>query len=233
MKYAILMGLNKIDPEYYGTDGALRGCINDVNTWINLIKPDEFQVLLNEEATPENFLGCLHSVKVKAVEGDTIYIMYSGHGTQVPSTSKSEKDELDEAFCFYNRIFLDKNFNNNLATIKKGIKVVGIFDCCFSGGVHRNALGIRKSIKATLPIPAPIPIKSRILKCSFLSINASAESQPALDGEVNGLFTETMFKTYTGHPLLSWTKAASELVTQQKINFKSYGTKFDWSTFVL
>jgi hypothetical protein len=50
---------------------------------------------------------------------------------------------------------------------------------------------------------------------------------------VNGLFTETMFKTYTGHPLISWTKAASELVTQQKINFKSYGTKFDWSTFVL
>ena len=95
------MGLNKIDPTYYGTDGALKGCLNDVDSWINLIKPDEFQVILNEDATPENFLGCLHSVKTKAKAGDTIYIMYSGHGTQIEPGQ--EQDTIDEAFCFYNR----------------------------------------------------------------------------------------------------------------------------------
>ena len=230
MKYAILMGLNKIDPTYYGTDGALKGCLNDVNSWIALIKPDEYKVLLNEDATPENFLGCLHSVKTKAKAGDTIYIMYSGHGTQIESGQ--EQDTIDEAFCFYNRIFMDKNFNNNIATIKKGIKVVGIFDCCFSGGISRFVINQRKK---ALPVSKgySVKIKLKPLKCSFISINAAAENQPALDGDKNGLFTETMVNTHKGQPLVEWVKTASNLVTQQKINFKTYGAKYDWSTFVL
>ena len=230
MKYAILMGLNLIDPKYYGSNGKLEGCINDVKTWLDLIEPDVVETMINSDATPENFLGVLHDFNTRMVKGDTLFILYSGHGTQVRSSYKSEKDGLDEAFCFYNRVFLDKNFNDNLSRIRKGVQVVGIYDCCFSGGVSRNTkMAKNKSFQVEMQNRQVFPQKS--LKCSYLALNASLESQPAMDGTKNGLFTETMKNTFKGQPILEWVKEASKLVKVQTINHKISGAKFDWSTF--
>ena len=236
MKYLISFGLNQINPKYYGTDGKLSGCINDINDVSQWFKPDEWYYCENNEATTTAFINTMNYAANKAQAGDIVLVNYSGHGTQVLNKDAKEKDGIDEGFCFYDKILLDKTFSNLVAQFKEGVKVIALIDACHSGGLSREAIdpNLYKIKRLVLPYRTREVIKLNPIKCSYLGLLACGEDQSAMDGEKNGLFTETMLKNYKqGTDVLTWIKNASKKVTVQKFNYKTYGKSFAWKEFKL
>lgn len=97
--------------------------------------------------TYDNILAELDDITQKATKGDFVYIHYSGHGTQSPTTVASENTKLKGDFAL---VLVDKSYRGgylhgcDLAhhlsrMVEKGIQVTMVLDSCFSGSVARQA----------------------------------------------------------------------------------------------
>lgn len=160
MKRAVLIGIN-----YFGSDCELRGCHNDVDTMKNFLCQHgytEFTVLRDTQGdtkfllpdcpTKNNILSELNKAILKTVEGDYLFIHYSGHGSYLNDQNNDEKDGQDECICpvDYNSsvnlytstsdlnedsgFIRDDTLNDILVKgLAKGAKLRVCFDSCHSG----------------------------------------------------------------------------------------------------
>src|SRR6185503_6705626 len=84
---SIHIGLDKIDPSHYGTNGILPYCVNDAEALKNLAEGEHYSVrdfLTNEEATATKVLTALAAAADELEPGDILMITYSGHGGFFP-----------------------------------------------------------------------------------------------------------------------------------------------------
>jgi len=140
MKKALLIGIN-----YRGTGSALRGCINDVHNVKQMLLNKGFEegniVMLTDdtETKPTKNNISAELAKICASDANTIYIHYSGHGTQVRDTNHDEPDGKDEAICpldyMHSGMIADDVIREHLCTVKPGVNVFCVFDACHSGTV--------------------------------------------------------------------------------------------------
>lgn len=141
MKRALLIGIN-----YEGTQHSLRGCINDIEMINNMLQSkfgySDIRRLIEGEATTSNILRELERIVSDSIDGDEIYIHYSGHGSQIPDynneSSYEEIDRLDEIICpidldWREKIIRDDDFNRIFSIVRDGVKLVIVLDCCHSG----------------------------------------------------------------------------------------------------
>lgn len=150
MKRAIIIGLN-----YTGQPYALPDCEQDADMMAAMFEKQGVETFVQKgECSPNWLLSHLaHVAATQQGPKDTLYIYFSGHGTQFPD--KTEKNETGEAICLYEKrkgITLLKD-NDLVAAIDRipGTKII-IFDSCFSGGMDRDAVAPiegmkRKSLK--------------------------------------------------------------------------------------
>ena len=139
MKHAIVIGLN-----YTGEDYALPDCEIDADVMAAMLRGGAgAQVSVTKgECSPESIISYLVNVAaIQQKSGDTLYLYFSGHGTQFFDTS--EPDSTGEAICLYDdrkgiSILKDDDLRNALDKIP-GTKIV-ILDSCFSGGMERAAV---------------------------------------------------------------------------------------------
>jgi hypothetical protein len=98
--------------------------------------------LIEGEATTSNILRELERIVSDSIDGDEIYIHYSGHGSQIPDynneSSYEEIDRLDEIICpidldWREKIIRDDDFNRIFSIVRDGVKLVIVLDCCHSG----------------------------------------------------------------------------------------------------
>lgn len=110
-RLAVLVGCN-----YTNSRHELRGCINDVQTMIDVLvsrfgfKTEHIELLTDDPGAPimptgANIRGALGRMIDKAEAGDVLFFHYSGHGTRIPS-SKGHGSKQDEAIvpCDFNLI---------------------------------------------------------------------------------------------------------------------------------
>lgn len=97
-KSALLIGIN-----YTNTPYELYGCINDTKNVKNLLQTKYGYTdikMLNDETTEkptrQNILNGLQTLLTNAEPGDTVFFMYSGHGTCTYDYSGDETDGQDE-----------------------------------------------------------------------------------------------------------------------------------------
>jgi hypothetical protein len=137
-KSALLIGIN-----YIGTNNQLSGCINDVesiNQLLQTYKYDNITMLTDNttiKPTKTNILTSLKNLFINAKDGDTLYIHYSGHGTNTSDSNRDESDGRDELIIplDFNLIVDDELrecINTNLTV---NANVLAVFDCCYSGTV--------------------------------------------------------------------------------------------------
>lgn len=140
MKRALIVGIN-----YENTDHALQGCLNDVDNVKALLHLKEFNditVLREQEATTANILKALRELTTGVEVGDIIYFHYSGHGSQLPSTT--ETDKFDEIICpidlnWKDRVITDNDLKSIFNPVVTGANVTVVLDCCHSGsGLDHN-----------------------------------------------------------------------------------------------
>ncbi len=152
MKRAFLIGIN-----YIGSSCELKGCVNDVLNVRKLLMdsfcylPENIIMLddmgLNEMPTKANILKYLDEFVGKTQDGDTLFIHYSGHGSQVDDIDGDEilnveapgKDDV-LCPCDYDKYNGEEGFitddylkANVVNKLPRGAKLRVFFDCCFSG----------------------------------------------------------------------------------------------------
>lgn len=142
-KKALLVGIN-----YKGTPNELYGCINDTDNMKSLLESKfAFQNFVfltdntNKKPTKQNIINEFTNLLVNALSGDTLFFLYSGHGTITTDVNKDELDGRDEVIVpidatSIQSCIVDDELNKIIQTnLKSGVKLFTLFDSCFSGTV--------------------------------------------------------------------------------------------------
>ncbi|RCV17100.1 hypothetical protein SETIT_3G192500v2 [Setaria italica] len=142
-KRAVLVGIN-----YPGTDGELKGCLNDVSRMRRCLVErfgfDEAGIRVLADADPStppptgaNIRLELERLVAGARAGDTLFFHYSGHGLQLPAETGEDDDTgYDECIvpCDLNLI-KDQDFTELVAKVPDGCLFTMVSDSCHSGGL--------------------------------------------------------------------------------------------------
>eukprot|EP01064_Diplonema_japonicum_P014404 TRINITY_DN2202_c0_g2_i1.p1 TRINITY_DN2202_c0_g2~~TRINITY_DN2202_c0_g2_i1.p1 ORF type:complete len:396 (+),score=130.25 TRINITY_DN2202_c0_g2_i1:53-1240(+) len=144
---ALLIGIN-----YYGQQGQLSGCVNDVKTMQNLVRQNGLasgsyqEVILVDDRqfpgakypTKQEMLNAFRWLASNNRPGDTLFLHYSGHGGQQKDTSGDEADGYDETlipvdYKTAGQISDDEVFNLLVRPLPAGVRMTAVMDCCHSG----------------------------------------------------------------------------------------------------
>lgn len=134
---AVLFGLN-----YEGTNGELRGCVNDVNN-VSKFLTEKMGFDCNVYSTDKSTtaIAMIQRLYELALESRIkklkyVWIHYSGHGTYAVDKSKDELDGYDECLVpsdFY--LIPDDTIQRIFKLFYKRTKIIFIADCCHSGTI--------------------------------------------------------------------------------------------------
>lgn len=207
MKYSLHIGINKYNPAIYGYGIDLNACVSDAEDMWSFAEKAGVLLrntvhLIDENATIGNFKVQVASIASKAVSGDTFILSYSSHGTQIYDKNGDESDGMDEAICLHNGILYDDELSELLSAFKKGVLVIIYADTCHSESQFRlTGSGTQSEFQNKFILPLEGYHKnnqSKSLKpnivCKVIEFAACRASQTALDGAINGYFTEHVIR---------------------------------------
>lgn len=140
-----MIGIN-----YFGQDGELRGCINDVNNLSKFLiekhgyKREDMVTLTDDAQNPvmqptkANILRAMQWLVGDAKPNDALFLHYSGHGGQTEDLDGDEQDGTDEViypvdFKQAGHIVDDEIHRIVVKPLQPGVRLTAIFDSCHSG----------------------------------------------------------------------------------------------------
>lgn len=138
-KKALMIGIN-----YVGTPYQLNGCINDVTSMSAKLRSDYGFANITEltdntsvKPTRENILREFTNLIKNSQSGDLLFVLYSGHGSNVIDRNGDEADGRDEMIITSDlKGILDDDLKAIIQTnLKKDVTLFAMFDCCFSGTI--------------------------------------------------------------------------------------------------
>lgn len=197
MKRALCIGIN-----YNNSPYQLGGCIRDAEMMSVRIQNAGANVRLVREITsPENVLAILKEYEAIQKKNDTLYISYSGHGTEF-----YELGEIHQAICLWDgheiTLLTDEDLNDAIKRIPGTVIVV--FDSCFSGGMEREVsapttrerrcIPFSEDMKVFAPKTARDLTKAPVQK--RINMFACKADEVSWDTGVNGLFTASLLSAY-------------------------------------
>jgi hypothetical protein len=199
VKRALLIGINR-----YAAVPGLKGAVNDVMTMKEVLiqrwgfDPARIALLIDEQATRDNMMAALENIVRDSDPQDTVYIHYSGHGSQVQDLNGDEEDGLDETLVPQNgrmpgvRDIVDDELGELLAKLRTR-KVLIVLDSCHSGTATRS-VDIRarsvpqdKRIDLYKAVPQSRAVVPR-MQSRFVVMSATSEEDEALDGPIQGQY---------------------------------------------
>ena len=144
---ALLIGIN-----YVGHNvGVLSGCHNDVHMMKQFIvsqgfddSPDNMKILMDDGAntmpTRQNIENAMRWLVSGARAGDSFFVHYSGHGSQVKDTSGDEASGMDQTMVPVDyqqagQIIDDWIFEALVLPLPRGVTMFCVMDCCHSGSI--------------------------------------------------------------------------------------------------
>ena len=206
-KRALMIGINN-----YRAVPKLQGALNDVETLKQVLitrwgfPESNIQVLINEKATREGILAALKKFVTETKPLDTVYIHYSGHGSQVADLNDDEQDDkLDETIVPYDGRtasvpdITDDELDAIFSRLPTKHALI-VFDSCHSGTATRSFSIIRTRsipqdtrIELYRQIGAPLETRKtrgtvQILASPYVLMTGAAAYQEALDGPIEGRF---------------------------------------------
>jgi hypothetical protein len=196
---------------------------NDATRFVEQIRKNysgqsvvESVLLTNEKATKENIIAFFSGGIDEYIDKTTtVYVYFSGHGTQIPDENGDEKDHFDEAlvpcdfsyYNIYNTLLIDDHLYEYYKKIgKKSKEVFIIIDACYSAESLKGSKGILydTSLKASdqQNVDA-MEDEIKKLKENFVFLSASGGDQIAMedpeDNLSNSIFTFYLLKAFEGN----------------------------------
>ena len=208
-RHALLIGINN-----YENLPALNGALNDVEAVRALLTqrfgflPTEIITLTDQQATRRGILNAFAQLAQVSTPLDTVYIHFSGHGSQVQDMDGDEDDGMDETIAPQDARgediadITDDELDIAIAHIAAKTKIVTL-DSCHSGtGLRAATPGIRQRVVAPderLHLYRHNAIRTRGVVAlpkteQYILFTGAAAYQSALDGpfaegRYHGLFT--------------------------------------------
>ncbi len=145
-KKALLIGIN----DYPNAADRLEGCINDVFTVSAVLQQCGFpagtiRTCLDNRATAEGILSRIKWLLDDPQPGDELIFYYSGHGARIPEYGNNfEPDHHVESLVPWDfdwspqTAIADDQIFDLYSQLPYDTRLVMIFDCCHSGGIHRD-----------------------------------------------------------------------------------------------
>lgn len=206
-KRGFCIGLN-----YSGTQYQLGGCENDARNLKTRMHASVTSYYVNQfeevtgEISADDLFGQLAFYRETQKKSDVLFLTYSGHGTQLPTSM--EADGYGEGICLFKdgQIEVVKDVDLQVALVQIPGSVIFIFDSCFSGGMSRDAAkpGYKRKFIEYDPDMMRVynarqdreakPIQTNKLYYLF----ACAEDEVSWDTGKAGLFTQEFCRTYDG-----------------------------------
>lgn len=143
---ALLVGIN----EYPAEQDRLQGCVNDVFLMSSVLQecgfpPESIRVCLDKRATAKGILERLEWLLDDPRPGDELVFFYSGHGATIPEYGEqNEPDRLTETLVPWDfdwseeKAIIDDQIFSLYSQLPWNTRLAMIFDCCHSGGIHRD-----------------------------------------------------------------------------------------------
>lgn len=206
-----------------GWRGPLTSCEKDAVDMLQLAKNQKFKasILRTKKATAKNVEDKIRNAAKQLESGDTFFLTYAGHGSQVEDLSGDEWDGSDETWCLYDRMFLDDEQRALYAEFARGVKIVVLSDSCHSGSatrsgesdsleerLHRQRQGRRAMTERTAKaiyqgnkklydqIQRNLENPPPKLKASRILFSACQDHEHAQGDDENGVFTRALKKVW-------------------------------------
>jgi hypothetical protein len=223
-RLALVVGVGQYKNEHVPD---LEGPPNDANRFYHLLTgengygfpAENVCLLLNEEATTANFKEAFDRALVdRARENDVAVIFFAGHGSQAPDKDGDEVDGWDETLMFHDARtgkvldLLDDEFNRMLVRLhKKTERITVILDSCNSGTAIRGPDASTVKARYFTPLTEVIgteEVDEAVGEGTQGMINeslpglvlfsAAADSNPALEKNGRGIFTDSLLRVMMG-----------------------------------
>lgn len=215
-KKALIFGLN-----YNGTNNQLNGCINDANNISEFIKGIGFKneniIMITDETnikpTAVNIINSITRFINSGVEGDLLFIYYSGHGSQTYDYSGDETDSKDELIVSIDSYGITDDYLKLIiqTNLKKNVNVFCLFDCCNSGSmldmkyqyISSENYELNKDTQIITDTNDSETLSNVVLLSGCRDEQYSYETQE-LNNNVQGVMTSNFINIIKSNPLISW-----------------------------
>jgi hypothetical protein len=225
-KRALLIGIN----DYFANDAGpaatagqswipadLNGAVNDIALMQQILESrfnfprENIQTLTDRDATRAAVLAALEKFVAETEADDTVYIHFSGHGSQVKDLDGDEPDGLDETILPFDARTGDipDITDDELQRLLRGLPArssLVVLDSCHSGTATRGSsvmrarsvpMDPRGDLYASAKTPEHGVTES---PARYVLMTGAADYQSALDGPIDegryyGLFTWSLGKS--------------------------------------
>lgn len=133
---SINIGVNKLDENHYTGYRPLVSCIRDAQNMADIV--NEFEVILLDKPSitkAEIIKEKINYAAEKLVEGDTLLVTFSGHGSQIKAKNGIEPSGFNQTWCLYDRQMIDDELAQLWTRFRSGVRIFFISDSCHSGTV--------------------------------------------------------------------------------------------------
>jgi len=219
-KKALLIGIN-----YLNTPYELSGCICDVERMKRFLETKGFNNfdmmtdLSDIKPTRINILNKIKNFISDAIDGDLLFIHFSGHGSYTYDLNKDEIDGNDEAIvsCDLEYIIDDeiKSILNQFS--KKNISIIGLFDSCHSGTMMDLKFNYDYFENKYIENTRNNECLGNILMISGCKDNQTS-SEAVINNETQGVLTSTFIETINKNPNCTWKNLMCDMFNSLKSN---------------
>lgn len=219
-KKALLIGIN-----YIGTDHELNGCVDDTERMKSFLETkgfNNFDVmtdLTNVQPTRINILNKIKNLIRNSVEGDLLFIYFSGHGSYTYDLNGDEEDGNDEVIISSDlKYVVDDEIKDILNKFsKKNVSMIGMFDSCHSG----TMMDLRYNYDYLNDDYSENVINQKCLG-NVLMIGGCMDHQTSLELTINGTsqgaLTSTFINIMNSKNNLSWKELMYNMNESLKLN---------------
>lgn len=190
--HALIFGNND-----YGNGGYenLDTAINDAKALANLLTEQYgFEVELVVDATREQMIKAMESMRKKLTEADNLLIYYAGHGIIDPESNEGYWVPTDGAVDSTSQLIANATITSQIrAMTARNVMVVS--DSCYSGSLMRSGM---MYVRSGLTPEKKIKRVSEDVLAATRVVLSSGGLQPvidSIDGNPNSVFTSAMLES--------------------------------------
>jgi hypothetical protein len=219
-KKALLIGINYLNTEY-----ELSGCISDIERMKIFLETKGFNNfdmitdLTDVKPTRIIILNKINNFINSSVDGDLLFIHFSGHGSYTYDLNNDENDQRDEAIisCDLKYIIDDeiKTIINKFS--KKNVSIIGIFDSCHSGTMLDLKYNYNYLENKYIENKKDIECSGNILMISGCMDNQTS-SEAIINDKPQGALTATFIENMSINSTFSWKELMCNMYNSLKLN---------------
>ena len=133
------LGVNRVDPNHYGTEARLRGCINDATAMFRIAQSRGFAptLLTDDQATSTAVFNFIRRAARDSQPGDTVMVTAACHGSQVDDENNDERTGMDQTWCMFDRMIVDDELAEAWSLFQRGVRILLVSDSCHSASIAR------------------------------------------------------------------------------------------------